>query len=107
MGRETALRPSGTGGFRGVAPRTLGFMVVPGPSDSPLQFGPPGQAPARRTAREPSRILPAHPFRAAVLILACTVVLYAVEFYDQLNGERLDAAGIAAREADGLARGTV
>jgi membrane associated rhomboid family serine protease len=57
-------------------------------------------APAPRST---NRVLPAHPFAAAVFMLAFTALLYVVEFVDQLTGQRLDyEGGILSRRLDGL-----
>ena len=49
-----------------------------------------------------ARVFPARPLQALVTILSFTAVLWVVEFYDQLTGERLDGDGIAPRSVDGL-----
>jgi membrane associated rhomboid family serine protease len=50
----------------------------------------------------PVRVFPARPLQALVTILSFTAVLWVVEFYDQLTGERLDGDGIVPRSVDGL-----
>lgn len=77
-------------------------MVVPGPYNSPPRFDPGGLAPARREPRVHSRILPAHPVGAALVMIAFTALLYVLELIDQLAGLRLDYEGIAPRTLDGL-----
>ena len=50
-----------------------------------------------------SRVLPARPLRALVVILAFTALLWVIEFYDVATGGRLDYAdGIVPRTTDGL-----
>lgn len=49
------------------------------------------------------RVFPAQPLRAAGTMLSFTTVLWVLEFYDQLTGQRLDGDGIVPRTADGLA----
>ena len=48
------------------------------------------------------RAFPAHPLRALGTILTLTAVLWVLEFYDQVTGQRLDAEGIVPREVDAL-----
>lgn len=56
-----------------------------------------------RTVPEPhSRVFPARPGQAAVVIAAFTGVLYLVEAFDTMLGGTLDDEGIAPRELDGL-----
>jgi membrane associated rhomboid family serine protease len=50
----------------------------------------------------PARVFPARPLQALGTILSFTAVLWVVEFYDQLTGQRLDADGIVPRTTDGL-----
>ena len=49
-----------------------------------------------------ARVFPAQPLQALGTILSLTALLWAVEFYDQLTGERLDQDGIVPRSVDGL-----
>jgi membrane associated rhomboid family serine protease len=49
-----------------------------------------------------ARVFPARPLQALATILSFTMVLWVVEFYDQMTGERLDADGIVPRSVDGL-----
>jgi membrane associated rhomboid family serine protease len=49
-----------------------------------------------------ARVFPARPLQALTTILSFTLVLWVVEFYDQMTGERLDADGIVPRNVDGL-----
>jgi len=49
-----------------------------------------------------ARVFPARPLQALTTILSFTAVLWVVEFYDQLTGERLDQDGIVPRSVDGL-----
>ena len=49
-----------------------------------------------------ARVFPARPLQALTTILSFTAVLWIVEFYDQMTGERLDADGIVPRNVDGL-----
>ena len=49
-----------------------------------------------------ARVFPAQPLKALGTILSLTAVLWVVEFYDQLTGERLDQDGIVPRSVDGL-----
>ena len=49
-----------------------------------------------------ARVFPARPLQALGTMLSFTAVLWAVEFYDQLTGQRLDAEGIVPRTTDGL-----
>ena len=49
-----------------------------------------------------ARVFPAQPLQALGTILSFTAVLWVVEFYDQLTGERLDQDGIVPRSVDGL-----
>ena len=50
-----------------------------------------------------SRVLPARPLRALVVILAFTALLWVIEFYDVATGGRLDYDdGIVPRTTDGL-----
>jgi membrane associated rhomboid family serine protease len=49
-----------------------------------------------------ARVFPAQPLKALGTILSLTAVLWVVEFYDQLTGERLDEDGIVPRSVDGL-----
>ena len=44
-----------------------------------------------------ARVFPARPLQALATILSFTVVLWVVEFYDQMTGEWLDADGIVPR----------
>ena len=53
-------------------------------------------------ARSSTRVFPAQPLRAAGIMLSFTALLWMVEFYDQLTGQRLDADGIVARNPAGL-----
>jgi membrane associated rhomboid family serine protease len=55
-----------------------------------------------RAVASPPRILPARPFRAAGTILALTVLLWVIEFYDQATGAGLDDDGIVPRTESGL-----
>jgi membrane associated rhomboid family serine protease len=49
------------------------------------------------------RVVPAHPFAAAVTMLALTALLYVVESYDAASGHALDAEdGIVPRDPDHL-----
>jgi membrane associated rhomboid family serine protease len=48
------------------------------------------------------RVFPARPLQALATILSFTVVLWVIEFYDQLTGEWLDQDGIVPRSVDGL-----
>ena len=50
----------------------------------------------------PVRVFPAQPLRAAGTMLSFTAVLWVLEFYDQLTGQRLDQDGIVPRTTDGL-----
>jgi membrane associated rhomboid family serine protease len=52
--------------------------------------------------RSTPRIFPAQPLRAAGTMLAFTTLLWVLEFYDQLTGERLDDDGIVPRTPAGL-----
>jgi membrane associated rhomboid family serine protease len=52
--------------------------------------------------RSSARVLPAQPLRALGTILSFTAVLWVVEFYDQVTGERLDQDGIVPRTTEGL-----
>ena len=50
-----------------------------------------------------SRVLPARPLRALVVMLAFTALLWVIEFYDVATGGRLDYDdGIVPRTTDGL-----
>ena len=49
-----------------------------------------------------ARVLPARPLSAAVVILAFTAVLWAIEVYDAATGNQLDYAGIVPRTTEGL-----
>jgi len=49
-----------------------------------------------------ARVFPARPLQALATIVSFTMVLWVVEFYDQMTGERLDADGIVPRSVDGL-----
>ena len=49
-----------------------------------------------------ARVFPAQPLKALGTILSLTALLWVVEFYDQLTGERLDQDGIVPRSVDGL-----
>ena len=48
------------------------------------------------------RVFPAQPLRAAGAMLSFTAVLWVLEFYDQLTGQRLDQDGIVPRTTTGL-----
>jgi membrane associated rhomboid family serine protease len=48
------------------------------------------------------RVFPARPLQALGTMLSFTAVLWVVEFYDQVTGERLDQDGIVPRTAAGL-----
>jgi membrane associated rhomboid family serine protease len=52
--------------------------------------------------RPPARVLPARPLRAASTMVLFTALLWVLEFYDQLTGERLDQDGIVPRTESGL-----
>jgi membrane associated rhomboid family serine protease len=60
------------------------------------------QVPAPKPTRSIARIIPPHPLRAAVIMLAFTAVLYAVEAFDQATSAGLDDDGIISRHLDGL-----
>ncbi len=49
-----------------------------------------------------ARVFPARPLQALGTILSFTALLWVIEFYDQLTGERLDEDGIVPRTSDGL-----
>lgn len=49
-----------------------------------------------------ARVFPARPLQALGAILSFTAVLWVLEFYDQMTGERLDQDGIVPRSLDGL-----
>jgi membrane associated rhomboid family serine protease len=55
-----------------------------------------------RAVASPPRIFPARPFQAAGTILALTVLLWVIEFYDQATGAGLDDDGIVPRTESGL-----
>jgi membrane associated rhomboid family serine protease len=48
------------------------------------------------------RVFPAQPLRAAGTMVSFTAVLWVLEFYDQLTGQRLDQDGIVPRTTTGL-----
>lgn len=48
------------------------------------------------------RVLPARPLGALATMLTLTAVLWILEFYDQVTGQRLDAEGIVPRDTDAL-----
>ena len=49
-----------------------------------------------------TRVLPAQPLRALVVILAFTALLWVIELYDAATGGLLDYDGIVPRTTDGL-----
>lgn len=55
-----------------------------------------------RSVASPVRVFPARPLQALGTMLSFTAVLWVVEFYDQLTGERLDQDGIIPRTTTGL-----
>jgi membrane associated rhomboid family serine protease len=48
------------------------------------------------------RVFPARPLQALGTMLSLTAVLWVIEFYDQVTGERLDQDGIVPRTTTGL-----
>jgi membrane associated rhomboid family serine protease len=54
------------------------------------------------TRRWSTGVLPAHPARAAITMVAFTVVLYLIELVDQLSRLQLDQYGIESRQVAGL-----
>jgi membrane associated rhomboid family serine protease len=59
-------------------------------------------APASAPRRSVARVLPPHPVFAAIVMLAFTALLYAIELFDQINGSTLDYDGIHSRSVPGL-----
>jgi membrane associated rhomboid family serine protease len=59
-------------------------------------------APAPVPRRSIARVLPPSPVGAAVVMLAFTALLYAVEAVDQVTSLNLDRDGIVSRHLDGL-----
>ncbi|HEY0816540.1 MAG TPA: rhomboid family intramembrane serine protease [Pseudonocardia sp.] len=59
-------------------------------------------APVRAPRRSVARVLPPHPVLAALLMLAFTALLYAIELVDHLPGSTLDSHGIYSRSVPGL-----
>ena len=65
------------------------------------------QVPTPKPTRSIARIIPPHPLRAAVIMLAFTALLYAVELVDVTTRSsaldpNLDSNGIVSRNIDGL-----
>ncbi|MBB5067629.1 membrane associated rhomboid family serine protease [Saccharopolyspora gloriosae] len=52
--------------------------------------------------RQRPRVIPQKPLRAAVQMTFMVAVLWALELWDQLNGQRLDQYGIEPHRIDGL-----
>jgi membrane associated rhomboid family serine protease len=59
-------------------------------------------APAPAPRRSVARVLPPHPVPAAIIMVAFTALLYAIELVDQVTGESLDHDGIFSRSVPGL-----
>jgi len=47
-------------------------------------------------------VLPRHPVPAAIIMLAFTALLYAIELFDQISGSTLDYDGVHSRSVPGL-----